>query len=158
MSTNTVLIGHGLENDLRAVRLIHMRAADSALLFPHAKGLPFRMSLRELARVHLGRYIQNDDADCGHDAEEDARAALDLVRSKYRELVSVPSQVSERTQGGSKSLPSTSGTPMPPSPTTSATTANWAAPYAGPRSSVSQNAVPSAGATSSLFLPRARRK
>lgn len=84
MKPDTVLIGHGLENDLRAIRLIHTRIVDSVLLFPHRKGMPFRMSLRELALVHLKRHIQTGDEISGHDAEEDARAALDLVRLKYK--------------------------------------------------------------------------
>lgn len=84
MKRDTILIGHGLENDLRAIRLIHTRIVDSVLLFPHRKGLPFRMSLRELALIHLKRQIQIGDESNGHDAEEDARAALDLIRLKYK--------------------------------------------------------------------------
>ncbi|PWN37906.1 uncharacterized protein FA14DRAFT_105444, partial [Meira miltonrushii] len=94
MKPDTVLIGHGLENDLRAIRLIHTRIVDSVLLFPHRKGLPFRMSLRELALVHLKRHIQTGDEISGHDAEEDARAALDLIRLKYKQFKESPSSAS----------------------------------------------------------------
>lgn len=86
MKPDTVLIGHGLENDLKALRLVHTSVADSALLYPHPKGLPYRLSLRELAQAHLGRHIQTNSQDSGHDPEEDARAALDLVRLQFRAM------------------------------------------------------------------------
>jgi RNA exonuclease 1 len=55
---------------------VHTRIVDSALLFPHGRGLPFRMSLRELAKRHLGLTIQTAGAD-GHSSLEDARIALE---------------------------------------------------------------------------------
>lgn len=79
MTPSTILVGHGLENDLKALRLIHVNVADSALIYKHHKGLPFRISLRELTLKHLGKQIQTGDATFGHDPEEDARAALEYV-------------------------------------------------------------------------------
>ncbi|KAF0754727.1 hypothetical protein AaE_005223 [Aphanomyces astaci] len=38
----TILVGHSLENDLSALRLIHRRVIDTVLLYPHPKGPPFR--------------------------------------------------------------------------------------------------------------------
>jgi RNA exonuclease 1 len=79
MTPSTILVGHGLENDLKALRLVHLQVADSALLYKHHKGLPFRFSLRDLTLKHLGKHIQSGDATLGHDPEEDARSALELV-------------------------------------------------------------------------------
>ncbi len=45
---NTILVGHGLENDLRAIRLVHDKVVDTVMLYPHARGFPFRTSLRDL--------------------------------------------------------------------------------------------------------------
>ena len=45
---DTILIGHALDNDLRALRLVHQRVVDTAALFPHARGLPYRRALRDL--------------------------------------------------------------------------------------------------------------
>jgi RNA exonuclease 1 len=52
----TVLIGHGLENDLKALRLVHPagRVIDTAQLYPHPKGLPYRRALRFLVQEVLG--------------------------------------------------------------------------------------------------------
>ena len=96
LSPSTPLIGHGLENDLNATRIIHPTIIDSALLpsFRHPRGLPFRHGLKMLVSRHLGRDIQSnggcqgdgrsgrDDGRTGggHDSREDARAAGDLVR------------------------------------------------------------------------------
>lgn len=51
-----VLIGHGLENDLKAIRLVHPagRVIDTAQLYPHSKGLPYRRALRFLVQENLG--------------------------------------------------------------------------------------------------------
>jgi hypothetical protein len=54
---------------------------DTALLFPHNAGLPYRNALRTLVSLHLGRAIQVvGSAVEGHDSKEDAIAAGDLVR------------------------------------------------------------------------------
>lgn len=48
IDTQTILIGHALDNDLKTLRIIHHRCIDTAILFPHRAGLPYRRSLREL--------------------------------------------------------------------------------------------------------------
>ena len=77
---NSVLIGHSLDSDLKALKMTHHTFIDTALIYPHFRGPPFKFSLKFLAREHLGREIQTSYA--GHDSAEDARAALDLVKLK----------------------------------------------------------------------------
>ncbi|CAK7271570.1 RNA exonuclease 3 [Sporothrix epigloea] len=84
ISPNTILIGHGLENDLRALRMVHSRVSDTALLFPHPKGLPIRYSLRVLAKEHMDRVVQAGSNVVGHDSAEDARVAGELVLVKIK--------------------------------------------------------------------------
>ncbi|KAG5513313.1 hypothetical protein PMAC_001376 [Pneumocystis sp. 'macacae'] len=81
LCSSTILIGHGLENDLIAIRLIHKRIIDTALLFQDEKGLQHKHSLKYLAKKYLKREIQTNIID-GHDSKEDAIATLDLVRYK----------------------------------------------------------------------------
>lgn len=78
---NTILVGHGLENDLRAIRLVHDKVVDTVMLYPHARGFPFRTSLRDLTAKYLGKIIQNGTS-LGHSSLEDARMSLELVRYK----------------------------------------------------------------------------
>ncbi|KAF5322365.1 hypothetical protein D9619_000791 [Psilocybe cf. subviscida] len=80
MDVNTILIGHALDNDLKTLRIIHHRCIDTALLFPHKAGPPYRRSLKDLVREKLGKMIQTGDATEGHSSVEDASATLDLVR------------------------------------------------------------------------------
>ncbi|KAK5992259.1 RNA exonuclease 3 [Cladobotryum mycophilum] len=84
ISPSTPLIGHGLENDLNAVRIVHPTLIDTVLLYPHKMGLPYRQSLKALMNVHLNRKIQQETGPkmLGHDSAEDAKAAGDLVRLK----------------------------------------------------------------------------
>ena len=72
---NTVIVGHGLENDFIAMGICHERVLDTVALFPHSKGLPYRQSLKNLVKSKLGRFIQQGQ----HDSVEDAIACLDLV-------------------------------------------------------------------------------
>jgi RNA exonuclease 1 len=48
IGADTILIGHSLDNDLRALRLVHHRVVDTAVLFPHPRSLPYRRALRDL--------------------------------------------------------------------------------------------------------------
>ncbi|XP_077528298.1 RNA exonuclease 1 homolog [Haemaphysalis longicornis] len=76
-TASTVLVGHGLENDLRVLKLIHDTVVDTAMLFPHRQGLPYRRSLRSLVNSYLHRDVQAGPL--GHDCAEDARACMELV-------------------------------------------------------------------------------
>ncbi|KAF6762312.1 Rexo1 protein [Ephemerocybe angulata] len=82
LSTDTILLGHALDNDLKTMRMIHHRCIDTALLFPHRAGPPYRRSLRDLVKEKLGKAIQvgTGDITVGHSSLEDAIATLDLVR------------------------------------------------------------------------------
>ncbi|KAK1236481.1 RNA exonuclease 3 [Marasmius sp. AFHP31] len=85
INPETVLIGHALENDLRTLRIIHTRCVDTAIMFPHPAGAPYRRALRDLVRDHLGKMIQTGGGSTGHSSLEDAIATLDLVRWHIRQ-------------------------------------------------------------------------
>lgn len=77
IDANTVMIGHGLENDMNAMRLIHTKIVDTAILYPKHKATPtFRYSLKQLAFQYLGRNIQSGQ----HDSGEDSLAAIDVTK------------------------------------------------------------------------------
>lgn len=80
IGTGTVLLGHSLENDLFHLKLDHKRIIDTSVLYPHNKGQPFRMALRDLTRVHLKQFVQEGSA--GHDSYEDCVACLRLLKLK----------------------------------------------------------------------------
>ncbi|EDV23313.1 uncharacterized protein TRIADDRAFT_28004, partial [Trichoplax adhaerens] len=80
---NTIIVGHGLENDLISLKLIHKMIVDTALVFPHRRGLPYKRSLKNLARDFLKRIIQNSGDD-GHDSKEDAVTCIDLMKWKLK--------------------------------------------------------------------------
>ncbi|XP_055684628.1 uncharacterized protein LOC129790853 isoform X1 [Lutzomyia longipalpis] len=82
ISAEAILIGHGLENDLRALKIIHRNIIDTSVVFPHTSGLPFRRSLKSLAKTFLKRDIQT--AATGHDSLEDSRACIELMLWRVR--------------------------------------------------------------------------
>ncbi|XP_063915859.1 uncharacterized protein LOC135131923 isoform X2 [Zophobas morio] len=80
INADTILIGHGLENDLRALKLVHKTVVDTALVFPHYHGFPYRRSLRQLVSSYLKKEVQCGSN--GHDSYEDACACMELVKYK----------------------------------------------------------------------------
>ena len=79
---DTILIGHSIENDLKALKLIHKTIIDTSIIFPHFYGLPYRRSLKTLTKTILKRDIQQ--AETGHCSFEDSRATLELMLWKVR--------------------------------------------------------------------------
>ena len=82
INADTIIVGHGLENDLRALNLIHNTVLDTAVVFPHFFGLPYRRSLKALVSSYLKKDIQ--ESLWGHDSYEDARACIELMLWKTR--------------------------------------------------------------------------
>ena len=80
VKAETLLVGHGLENDLKALRMVHRNVLDTAVLFPHPQGPPWKSALKILAQRYLRKHIQ----DGSHDSVDDARAAMDLVLLKIK--------------------------------------------------------------------------
>ncbi|EGC37092.1 hypothetical protein DICPUDRAFT_54227 [Dictyostelium purpureum] len=77
---NTVLVGHSLENDLKAMKFIHRKIIDTAVLFP--TGSSGKFPLKYLTKKYLNRIIQNKQS--GHDSIEDAKAVMELVQLKIQ--------------------------------------------------------------------------
>jgi RNA exonuclease 1 len=82
-NSKTILIGHSLESDMKALKIIHGTIIDTSVLFPHKMGLPHKRALRVLASEYLKKIIQNSVS--GHDSAEDAIACMDLVKWKLKE-------------------------------------------------------------------------
>jgi DNA polymerase III epsilon subunit-like protein len=103
---DAILLGHGLENDLKALKIYHQRIIDTSLLYPHPRGFPYKPSLRHLALQILRKQIQvpsqhqpqqsqqqpqqevedegkekKDPVD-GHDSTEDAITCVELLKAK----------------------------------------------------------------------------
>ncbi|ODQ78811.1 hypothetical protein BABINDRAFT_162494 [Babjeviella inositovora NRRL Y-12698] len=77
MDQNTILIGHGLENDVNVMRIIHDKIVDTSVLYPrNLTARRSRRSLKQLAFQYLSRVIQTGE----HDSSEDALAAIDIVK------------------------------------------------------------------------------
>ncbi|KAI9596936.1 hypothetical protein BDF19DRAFT_437263 [Syncephalis fuscata] len=82
---DTILVGHSLENDLKALKMVHTRIIDTSLVYAHSMGFPYRHKLQWLASNYLLRNIQVAGVSVsgepiGHDSAEDALACLDLVK------------------------------------------------------------------------------
>ncbi|CAN9500319.1 unnamed protein product [Ophioblennius macclurei] len=82
-SAESILVGHSLESDLVALKLIHSTVVDTAIVFPHRLGLPYKRALKNLMADHLKRIIQDDVG--GHDSSEDASACMELMIWKIKE-------------------------------------------------------------------------
>ncbi|XP_059167070.1 RNA exonuclease 1 homolog [Physella acuta] len=81
ISDKTILIGHSLESDFVALKLIHSTVVDTSLAFQPPRGLTFKRSLKNLVEEKLHKSIQAD----GHDSKEDAVACMQLMLYKVKE-------------------------------------------------------------------------
>jgi RNA exonuclease 1 len=72
----TILVGHSLDNDLRSLYLEHRKVVDTAVLYPDARGRPYRRSLKLLVSQHFGATIQDGE----HDSAIDAICSLRLLQ------------------------------------------------------------------------------
>lgn len=83
ITPRTILIGHSLDSDMKALQMTHPFIVDTSVIFAHPKGHPFKHSLKWLAQKYLNRDVQKGDGTSqGHDSIEDARTCLDLVKKK----------------------------------------------------------------------------
>ena len=78
--SDTIIVGHSLENDFFALKIIHNKIIDSSLIYKPRNSMK-KNKLQHLTSRHLNRTIQTDAT--GHDSFEDAKAALDLVKLKF---------------------------------------------------------------------------
>lgn len=86
-NSKTILIGHSLESDMKALKIVHSNIIDTSVLFPHKLGLPHKRALRALASEYLKKIIQNDVS--GHDSAEDALTCMELIMWKVKEDLKV---------------------------------------------------------------------
>ncbi|XP_029949919.1 RNA exonuclease 5 [Salarias fasciatus] len=77
LPSDAVLVGHSIENDLSALKIIHPHLIDTSLLYRREFGQKFK--LKVLAEAVLKRQIQTEERK-GHDPVEDASAALELAQ------------------------------------------------------------------------------
>lgn len=56
--SKTILIGHSLDSDFKALKLIHSLVVDTSILFPHKMGPPKKRALKTLAIENLKIIIQ----------------------------------------------------------------------------------------------------
>eukprot|EP00041_Stephanoeca_diplocostata_P022895 m.553474 g.553474 ORF g.553474 m.553474 type:complete len:700 (+) comp22169_c0_seq2:112-2211(+) len=82
LTRQTVIIGHGLENDLHVLKIYHENVVDTSLCIASIPGFRRKKKLKDLALQHLGLAIQQSHE--GHDSAEDARVAMQLVEKRIQ--------------------------------------------------------------------------
>ncbi|KAF1989630.1 hypothetical protein K402DRAFT_390589 [Aulographum hederae CBS 113979] len=80
ITPRTILVGHSLNSDFTALKMTHPFVVDTAIAYPHPRGLPLKSSLKYITQQYAKQEIQKGSA--GHDSREDARACLNLVKLK----------------------------------------------------------------------------
>ena len=105
--SRTILVGHSLESDLKALKLIHDIVVDTSVLYPHKMGPPKKKALKTLCIDNLKKIIQEDGKlkimfnlhqikhffflstlkEAGHDSAEDALVCIQLVKCYLRNRI-----------------------------------------------------------------------
>ena len=79
-SQETIIIGHGLRNDFKALKLLHLKVIDTEEVFPHPKGFPRTFSLKYLIDNKLNMSIPVSVN--GNKSRHDAIACMNLMLRK----------------------------------------------------------------------------
>ncbi|CAG8806634.1 18975_t:CDS:2, partial [Gigaspora rosea] len=77
---HTVLVGHSLECDLKALQFAHPFIIDTSILYSDPRN-SYKPKLKNLAKMWLNRNIQFQGPR-GHDSTEDAMTCMDLLKMK----------------------------------------------------------------------------
>ena len=72
---DTIIVGHSLECDLKALRMIHLKVVDTAVVYLNAQGC--KVSLKKLSQDILGMVLQNGTR--GRSSANSAGAAMMLM-------------------------------------------------------------------------------
>ena len=79
-SSDTILVGHALRHDLKALKLLHLNVIDTEQVFPHVRGFPLTNALSFLIERKLGIYegasVKSDKC------RRDATACMNLILRK----------------------------------------------------------------------------
>ncbi|CAB3374892.1 Hypothetical predicted protein [Cloeon dipterum] len=84
IKSDTILIGHGVDNDLRVLKMHHDLLVDTSVEFRDTTEVSFvkRRSLKHLAYEYLHKVIQNSEG--GHDSAEDAKTCIELLKVQFQ--------------------------------------------------------------------------
>uniref|UniRef100_A0A7N0T9V1 Exonuclease domain-containing protein n=1 Tax=Kalanchoe fedtschenkoi TaxID=63787 RepID=A0A7N0T9V1_KALFE len=89
LSRGTILIGHGLNNDLKALKLEHARIIDTAYIFKYADApIGRKPSLNNVCKFVLGCEVRKPGDP--HNCLDDARAAMKIVVAKIERRLDEP--------------------------------------------------------------------
>lgn len=78
---DSIFCGHSLNMDLSAIQIFHPYVIDTSVIYNRTGIRSQKPSLKALAYLFLGKYIQNAHM-IGHDSLEDAITSLELVKLK----------------------------------------------------------------------------
>nr|XP_029719003.1 RNA exonuclease 1 homolog [Aedes albopictus] len=84
-NSETILVGHSLESDFKALKLIHDVVVDTSVLYPHKMGPPKKRALKTLCIENLKKIIQENDS--GHDSAEDSVVCIQLIKHYLRNRI-----------------------------------------------------------------------
>ncbi|KAL0915670.1 hypothetical protein M5K25_016105 [Dendrobium thyrsiflorum] len=91
----TILVGHSVHNDLRALKIAHARVIDTSYIFKYSEVRPtYTPSLNSLCKTVLGYEVRKENEP--HDCRKDAEAAMRLVLAKLEHGFDDPIKIVKR--------------------------------------------------------------
>ncbi|GFT76866.1 RNA exonuclease 5 [Nephila pilipes] len=84
LPADAILVGHSLNCDLHALKMIHPYVIDTSIIFNNSGIRGYKDALKKLALKYLDKVIQNSDE--GHTPMEDAVTTMELVKFKLQDI------------------------------------------------------------------------
>ncbi|CAN8251411.1 unnamed protein product [Cochlearia groenlandica] len=97
LSVGTILVGHGLHNDLQVLKIDHARVIDTSMVFKYSGASNSRKpSLNNLCKTVLGTEVRLEGAahNCVHDAAAAMKLVLAVVEKGVETLIPQTDEVS----------------------------------------------------------------
>uniref|UniRef100_A0A1J3FLV9 Small RNA degrading nuclease 3 n=1 Tax=Noccaea caerulescens TaxID=107243 RepID=A0A1J3FLV9_NOCCA len=98
LSVGTILVGHGLNNDLQVLKIDHARVIDTALVFNYAGARTSKLpSLNNVCKAVLGHEVRMMGAthNCVHDAAAAMKVVLAVVEKGVDTTIPQPEEMVE---------------------------------------------------------------
>ncbi|CAA7034596.1 unnamed protein product [Microthlaspi erraticum] len=98
LCAGTILVGHGLNNDLQVLKIDHARVIDTALVFNYADARASKLpSLNNVCKAVLGHEVRMTGAthNCVHDAAAAMKVVLAVVEKGVDTTIAQPEEMVE---------------------------------------------------------------
>lgn len=93
-----------MDSDLKALHMTHTQCVDTAILFPHPRGFPYRIKLKELAETYLNITIQRNHSNFTPKIVQDKDVEKDRSKEKIDNNINATTNKNDDDENNNKNV------------------------------------------------------